>query len=353
MRIKRLEIHGFKSFVDKTNFQFGGGMTAVVGPNGCGKSNIVDAILWCMGEQSPKHLRGKDMQDVIFAGSESRPPAGLAEVSLFFAMDEGPKLNADPIGPDVPLPEIDLAARPKQSLDQLEAEAEDASRRAGLIEVDENAAAVEEGVELAGADLIVIEPEAAANLAPKVTDAALKTLAGFTEVQVTRRLYRSGESEYEMNKAPCRLRDIQELFMDAGIGKGAYSIIEQGKVGMIVSSKPEDRRIFIEEAAGISKFKSRKKQALSKIEQTEQNLLRVNDIVVELAKQMNSLDRQAKKAERYRKLRDEIREVDLKDVKDSLNDIRNFDLKSTVEKAIDPDGTIRDTFSGEIGRAHV
>src|SRR3954470_8899169 len=150
MRIKRLEIYGFKSFVDKTNFQFGGGMTAVVGPNGCGKSNIVDAILWCMGEQSPKHLRGKDMQDVIFAGSESRPPAGLAEVSLFFAMDEGPKLAGDPLAVDVPLPKpfepTYPGERPKKSIEQLEAEAEEASRKAGLIEVDENAAPVEEGV---------------------------------------------------------------------------------------------------------------------------------------------------------------------------------------------------------------
>ncbi len=322
MRIKRLEIHGFKSFVDKTHFQFGGGMTAVVGPNGCGKSNIVDAILWCMGEQSPKHLRGKDMQDVIFAGSERLAPAGLAEVSLFFAMDEGPKLNGDLLAADFPVPVLAPGERPKKTIDQLEAEAEEASRRAGLIEVDENAPPAEDGADAtlesaadAVADAVIAavsEVEAAADLAPRVTDAPIITLGGFTEVQVTRRLYRSGESEYLMNKTPCRLRDIHELFMDAGIGKGAYSIIEQGKVGMIVSSKPEDRRIFIEEAAGISKFKSRKKQAMSKIEQTEQNLLRVHDIVTELAKQMGSLDRQAKKAERYRKLRDEIREVDLK-----------------------------------------
>ncbi len=245
MRIKRLEIHGFKSFMDKTVFHFTGGMTAVVGPNGCGKSNIVDAILWCMGEQSPKQLRGKEMQDVIFAGSESRPPMGLAEVSLFFEMEEPSRV-----------PETDSAV--------------DAA----------------------------VEPS--------------HTLTQFTEVQVTRRLFRSGESEYWMNKTPCRLRDIQELFMDAGLGKGAYSIIEQGKVGLIVSSRPEERRILLEEAAGIAKFKSRKKAALAKMEQTEQNLLRVNDVVVELAKQMASLDRQAKKAERYRKMRDEVRAVDLK-----------------------------------------
>lgn len=304
MRIKRLEIHGFKSFTDKTVFQFGHGMTAVVGPNGCGKSNIVDAILWCMGEQSPKHLRGKDMSDVIFAGSEARPPSGLAEVSLYF---------------DVADTRIALGF--EREVDELEEELEEAAAiakeaAAGAAAVMAEATKIEEQV--TAAESAPVDPNAPPAPAkkkeekPKLTDAPIKTLQGFTEIQVTRRLFRSGESEYLMNRTPCRLRDIQEMFMDAGLGKGAYSIIEQGKVGMIVSSKPEDRRLFIEEAAGIAKFKSRKKQALQKMEQTELNLLRVNDVVTELAKQMGSLDRQAKKAERYRKLRDEIRDIDLK-----------------------------------------
>ena len=367
MRIKRLEIHGFKSFTDKTVFQFGHGMTAVVGPNGCGKSNIVDAILWCMGEQSPKHLRGKDMQDVIFAGSEARPPSGMAEVSLFFDV-------ADARAP-VFAREVDAL---EEELDQAAALAKEAAQTATAVaadatRVDEepppDAPATAEAAATPSADAdtgdstptegaapadaatadvtaaadggVPVTPEAVAAPGPapkpkpweqkrrlaqqgasaqaegraasaRLTDAPIRTLTGFTEIQVTRRLFRTGESEYLMNKTPCRLRDIQEMFMDAGIGKGAYSIIEQGKVGMIVSSKPEDRRIFIEEAAGIAKFKSRKKQALQKMEHTEHNLLRVNDVVTELAKQMNSLDRQAKKAERYRTLRDEIREIDLK-----------------------------------------
>ncbi len=259
MRIKRLEIHGFKSFTDKTAFHFGTGMTAVVGPNGCGKSNIVDAVLWCMGEQSPKHLRGKDMQDVIFAGSESRPPSGMAEVSLIFAVEDKP-----------------------------------------------------EGMAAADGGQNESAPALGTTEVPKLENAVKAAVTTYSEIQVTRRLFRTGESEYLLNKTPCRLRDIHELFLDAGIGKGAYSIIEQGKVGMIVSSKPEDRRLFIEEAAGIAKFKSRKKQAIAKMEATEQNLLRVNDLVTELARQMGSLDRQAKKAERYKKLRDEIREIDLK-----------------------------------------
>ena len=314
MRIKRLEINGFKSFTDKTVFQFGHGMTAVVGPNGCGKSNIVDAILWCMGEQSPKHLRGKDMSDVIFAGSEARPPSGMAEVSLFF---------------DVADSRVSLGFA--QEVDELEEELEHAAEIAkqaalGAAGVLAEATKVEEELTAPPIDPNAPPVDAAAaapttskkpwdkkkDEKPKLTDAPLTTLQGFTEIQVTRRLFRSGESEYLMNRTPCRLRDIQEMFMDAGLGKGAYSIIEQGKVGLIVSSKPEDRRLFIEEAAGIAKFKSRKKQALQKMEQTELNLLRVNDVVTELAKQMNSLDRQAKKAERYRKLRDEIRDIDLK-----------------------------------------
>jgi chromosome segregation protein len=231
MRIKRLDITGFKSFMDRSVFTFDDGVTGIVGPNGCGKSNVVDSIRWVMGEQSAKNLRGRGMEDVIFNGSETKQALSMAEVSLTFKIENG---------------------------DQL---------------------------------------------APQY--------AGFSEVTVTRRLFRSGESEYLINKAICRLLDITELFLGTGVGTRAYSIIEQGRVGLIVSAKPEDRRAFIEEAAGVTKYKARRRAAERKMELTEQNLLRVKDIVTELEKRLDSLDRQAKKAEKYRKLRAEIREIEL------------------------------------------
>ncbi len=230
MKIKRLDIIGFKSFVDKVSLDFEQGITGVVGPNGCGKSNIVDAIRWAMGEQNARHLRGRMMEDVIFGGSETRKPHGLAQVSIIF------------------------------------------DNRAGLC------------------------------------PAAYKD---FAEIMVTRRLYRSGESEYLINKIPCRLLDITELFMDTGVGARAYSIIEQGKVGMLVSAKPEERRALIEEAAGVTKFKSRKKTALRKMEATKQNLVRLGDIITEVRRQMGSLKRQAQRAEKFRNYRGEVKQVEL------------------------------------------
>jgi len=230
LKIKRLEILGFKSFPDKTTIEFQQGITAVVGPNGCGKSNIVDAMRWVMGEMSAKHLRGKSMEDVIFAGSQARPPTGMAEVTMVLS-------NEDGIGP--------------------------------------------------------------------------AAYSGFTEISVTRRLYRSGESEYLINKTGCRLKDIYDLFLGSGVGTKAYSIIEQGKIGQVITAKPEDRRMIIEEAAGISKFKSRKEAALRKMDATKANLLRLADILTELKRQISSLDRQARKAERYREIEQELREIDL------------------------------------------
>ncbi|MBI3181239.1 MAG: chromosome segregation protein SMC [Myxococcales bacterium] len=231
MRIKRLDIAGFKSFMDRAVFTFGDGVTGVVGPNGCGKSNVVDAIRWVMGEQSAKNLRGRGMEDVIFNGSESKPPLSMAEVTLTMAIDEG-----DPLAPQY---------------------------------------------------------------------------ASLAEVSVTRRLFRSGESEYLINKAPCRLLDITELFLGTGVGTKAYSIVEQGRVGLIVSAKPEERRAFIEEAAGVTKYKARRKAAERKMDYTQQNLLRVTDIVSELGKRLESLQRQARKAEKYKRLRSEAREIEL------------------------------------------
>jgi chromosome segregation protein len=230
MKIKRLDIAGFKSFVDRTTLDFQQKVTAVVGPNGCGKSNIVDAIRWVMGEQSPKNLRGRNMEDVIFGGSESRKPVGMAEVSLVFSTEDG-RISAKYLN--------------------------------------------------------------------------------YNEIQITRRLYRNGESEYLLNKTPCRLLDIAELFMDTGAGARAYSIIEQGKIGMILQSKPEERRFLIEEAAGVVKYKSRKQIALKKIDVTRQNLLRIGDIVSEIKRQLNALQRQAKKAEKYRGYREELKEIEL------------------------------------------
>ncbi len=229
MKIKRLEVVGFKSFCDRAVVHFNEPITAVVGPNGCGKSNIVDAIRWCMGEQSAKHLRGKSMDDVIFAGSDSRGPLGMCEVTLVFEND-------------------------------------------GKVPIE---------------------------------------YLAYSEIAVTRKLYRDGTSEYYLNKTPCRLRDVVDFFLGTGIGAKAYSIIEQGRVGMIVSSRPEDRRQLIEEAAGITKFKVKKKAAEKKMEGTRQNLLRVSDVVAEIEKQLGSLRRQAQKAERYRQYKGELREIDL------------------------------------------
>jgi chromosome segregation protein len=230
MKIKRIDIIGFKSFVDKVSLDFPAGITVIVGPNGCGKSNIVDAIRWVMGEQSAKNLRGRQMEDIIFGGSESRKPLGMAEVSLVFSTDDG-----------------------------------------------------------------------------RVPSRYLN----YSEIQVTRRLFRDGESEYLLNRTPCRLLDIAELFMDTGVGAKAYSIIEQGKIGMILLSKPEDRRFLIEEAAGVTKFKTRKQVALKKIEITRQNLLRIGDIIAEIKRQLNALQRQAKKAEKFREYREELKEIEL------------------------------------------
>jgi chromosome segregation protein len=231
MKIKKITIHGFKSFADKVSLSFPSGTSGIIGPNGCGKSNIVDAVRWVIGEQNPRHLRGKLMEDVIFNGSDSRKPLGMAEVVLTFSNESG---------------------------------------------------------------------------------RAPARFADFTEIEISRRLYRSGESEYSINKVQCRLRDIAELFMDTGIGTRAYSIVEQGQVGWLINAKAADRRVIFEEAAGINKFKQKKEAALRRLESTRDNLTRVSDIIVEVKRQLNSLNRQAKKAERYKLVKDELKGVDLK-----------------------------------------
>ncbi|MBN2493922.1 MAG: chromosome segregation protein SMC [Deltaproteobacteria bacterium] len=232
MKIRKLDIIGFKSFTERTRLRFDDGITGIVGPNGCGKSNVVDAIRWVMGEQSARKLRGKFMEDVIFAGSETRPPMGMAEVMLTFEND-------------------------------------------------------------------------GRNMPPEYAD--------YPEIRVGRRLFRSGESEYTINRTACRLLDVQELFMGTGVGTRAYSIIGQGQIGLLVSQKPTERRSLIEEAAGVSKYKARRKVAERKMEYTRQNLLRVQDVLLEIRRSMGSLQRQARKAARYHKLRGQLREIELHD----------------------------------------
>ena len=207
------------------------GITTIVGPNGCGKSNIVDAILWAIGERSAKHLRGRLMEDVIFGGTDGRKPLGMAEVSLTFSNEDG---------------------------------------------------------------------------------SAPKEYEQYSEITITRRLFRSGESEYLINRIPCRLRDITDLFLDTGIGVNGYSIVEQGRVEHLINANPQDRRFLIEEAAGIAKYKERKRLALMKMEATQQNLLRIQDIIAEVKRQIVTLERQVKRAEEYKAMRKEVKEIELR-----------------------------------------
>src|SRR5438093_7419115 len=244
MYLQSLELIGFKSFAPKTTLTFHEGVTAIVGPNGCGKSNVLDAMRWVLGEQSAKALRGGEMADVIFSGTDSRPALGMAEVSLTFAECEK-ELGVD-----------------------------------------------------------------------------------YNEVRITRRVFRDGQSEYLLNKTACRLRDIHQLFMDTGIGRSAYSIMEQGKIDLILSSKPEDRRAIFEEAAGITKFKSQKKEALRKLEATDANLLRLSDIIKEVKRQIGSLQRQAGKARRYQALT-----ADLKKFETHFSHQQYSELSSALERA--------------------
>ncbi len=251
LKLKRVEIQGFKSFADRSELRFNGvGVAAVVGPNGCGKSNLSDAISWVLGEQSAKSLRGARMEDVIFAGTRDRKPVGMASVTMTLI---------DPTY-DVALPIVDLAAPPSDT---------------------EN---------------------------PAVTTAKAEHAQRERrhEITVTRRLYRSGESEYLIDGKTARLRDIQDIFMGTGLGPESYAIIEQGRIGQILSSRPQDRRAVIEEAAGITRFKTKRRLAEAKLEGAKQNLTRVFDILEEVTRQVNSLKRQAAKAERYEKLREEM-----------------------------------------------
>ena len=328
LKLKRLQILGFKSFCDRTELKFHGeGVAAIIGPNGCGKSNIADAISWVLGEQSAKTLRGSRMEDVIFAGTRDRKPTGMAEVALTLIDQEvydGPDANNATeieIQDEMPADDWDEAELRAKAAEEVERITEDA--RPGKLEVIESPHARSGAIsEFDPED----EPKFAVFVNPNPPVQPASQAAGSDpqvvlrirrrkfqqqfragEIVVTRRLFRSGDSEYLLNGKLCRLRDIQELFMGTGLGPESYALIEQGRIGQILSSRPTDRRAVIEEAAGITKFKAKKRLAEARLEDAKQNLARVNDIFDEVTRQMNSLKRQASKAERYARLRDEMR----------------------------------------------
>src|SRR6266404_760848 len=321
-KLQRLEITGFKSFADYTELIFtGDGITAVVGPNGCGKSNVSDAISWVLGEQRVKHLRGGEMKDVIFQGSRNRKPSGMAEVVLHMVRDETVEDEDDIEDIDSTLEQIDdNVVELENPIVEL---AESPSPRALTDETSidnpqpersESASPVaEEAVELAPTP---VSAEVVESPGTRVhgkrhwrrSRQALEFAPG-ESVAVTRRLYRSGESEYLLNNRICRLRDIQDLFSGTGHSGAHYAIVEQGRIGQILSAKPMDRRKLIEEAAGITKFRVRQRAAEARLDSARGNLSRVSDIVSEIDRQVNSLRRQAGKARRYRILREELREL--------------------------------------------
>jgi chromosome segregation protein len=323
LKLKKLQILGFKSFCDRTELKFhGDGVAAIVGPNGCGKSNIADAISWVLGEQSAKTLRGSRMEDVIFAGTRDRKPTGMAEVCLTLIDPEvydGPdRSNATEIDIQDEMPaddwdEAEIRGKAAEEIDRLTAEAQPGKTE----EVEAPLTRGEALWQLYPQD----EPRFAVFTNPnppqraatesqvvlKIRRRKFQQQFRAGEIVVTRRLFRSGDSEYLLNGKLCRLRDIQELFMGTGLGPESYALIEQGRIGQILSSRPTDRRAILEEAAGITKFKTKKRLAEARLEDAKQNLARVNDIFDEVTRQMNSLKRQASKAERYARLREEMR----------------------------------------------
>src|SRR5215813_8485898 len=301
-KLQRLEITGFKSFADYTEIIFtGDGITAIVGPNGCGKSNVADAIAWVLGEQRVKHLRGGEMKDVIFQGARNRPPSGMAEVVMHLVRDEVLESEPDIEDIDSTLERIDdRLVNLDAVLPQETTQAEEA-----VIEV---TASETEPVETTATPESTPQPKIAHKRHWRRRNLALEFAPG-EAVSVTRRLYRSGESEYLLNGRICRLRDIQDLFSGTGLAGGHYAIIEQGRIGQILSAKPMDRRTIIEEAAGITKFRVRQRAAEARLEAARTNLSRITDIISEIERQVNSLRRQAAKARRYRILREELRDL--------------------------------------------
>ena len=313
LKLKKVQILGFKSFCDRTEVQLaGGGIAAIVGPNGCGKSNISDAITWVLGEQSAKSLRGVKMEDVIFAGTRDRKPTGMAEVSLTLvdpdvydaaSLGGGPEIVIDDREPSVS--DWDETALRKQSAEETE-EAVAEAQPGTVIEGDEPTLPIQAGSE----EDATIDGDANAknNVVLKIRRRKFgRAPVRAGELTITRRLFRTGDSEYLLNGKICRLRDIQDIFMGTGLGGESYAIIGQERIGQLLSAKPHDRRAIIEEAAGITRFKTKKRLAELRLEAAKQNLSRVNDIFEEVTKQMTTLKRQAAKAERYGALRDELR----------------------------------------------
>ena len=311
-KLKRLEITGFKSFADHTDLVFTGeGITAVVGPNGCGKSNVADAIAWVLGEQRVKHLRGAEMKDVIFQGSRNRQPSGMAEVVLHMVRDEYIEPEPDIEDIDSTLEHIDEQTAVFEEVEVVATTVEAAAPDAPSTDLAEAAPPKSDSPETTPVDetaLVQAKPATHHHRHWRRRNLALEFAPG-EAVSVTRRLYRSGESEYLLNDRPCRLRDIQDLFSGTGLAGGHYAIIEQGRIGQILSAKPMDRRTLIEEAAGITKFRVRQRAAEARLESARANLSRVSDIIAEIERQVNSLRRQAAKARRYRIQREELREL--------------------------------------------
>jgi len=331
LKLKKLQILGFKSFCDRTELKFNGdGVAGIIGPNGCGKSNISDAITWVLGEQSAKTLRGARMEDVIFAGTRDRKPLGMAEVSLTLVNPdeyEGgnviePEIEVVDEMPEEDWDEATLRAKSEEDAEEYIEEvrpgqvtempgAEGGPAQASASD-GEAAVAPVESERPPSAEMAENPQGEAAHAAPtgvvlKIRRRKFQRTFKKGEIVVTRRLFRTGDSEYLLNGKLCRLRDIQDIFMGTGLGPESYAIIEQGRIGQILSSKPTDRRAIIEEAAGITKFKTKKRLAEARLEEAKLNLSRLNDIFEEVTRQMNSLKRQAAKAERFAKLRDEMR----------------------------------------------
>jgi chromosome segregation protein len=301
LKLKKIHILGFKSFCDRTELTVAGtGIAVVVGPNGCGKSNILDGVSWVLGEQSAKSLRGTHMQDVIFAGTRERKPLGMAEVTLTLV---DPEAYEGPV-PVEPLVVVDHDGPADWD--------EDEARRQRAAEAEEIIANEQPGQVLdddEGSDQpqTFSTGEGPQAVVLKIRRRKFQRTPQKGEIQVTRRLFRTGESEYLLNGKLCRLRDIQDIFMGTGLGPDSYAIIGQERIGQLLSSKPHDRRAIIEEAAGITRFKNKKRLAELRLESAKQNLARVNDIFEEITRQMNSLKRQASKAERFAAVRDELR----------------------------------------------
>jgi chromosome segregation protein len=310
-KLQRLEITGFKSFADYTEIVFtGNGITAVVGPNGCGKSNVSESIAWVLGEQRAKQLRGAEMKDVVFQGTKNRKPSGMAEVVLHlvrdeesFFTDEEDLSEIDEALGDLDENAVQIAEFADQTSDEIPAtlnlELQTGSNGFQNEEVERVQAA-----QVGSAQTVQVKTKAKRHWRPR--NFALEYAPG-EAVSVTRRLYLSGESEYQLNGKACRLRDIQDLFAGTGLSGAHYAIIEQGRIGQILSAKPSDRRSLIEEAAGISKFRTRQRAAETRLESAKINLSRISDIVSEIDKQASALRRQAAKTRRYKIMREEFR----------------------------------------------